>query len=100
MITSMGRQATHSGDLITVNINGKGAAWVDGTFFGDVEIIDHAKLVASSGLEVFINGSTVIAESETANGAYAALYSYNPDQIILVEAPENTALLARVGLAD
>jgi len=81
----MGRPATKSGEIVSVNINGRGAAWCDGVFSGDREIVEHAQKVAQNRFEVLVNGAYIVASSEDAVGAYAALYSFNPYQTVVIE---------------
>jgi len=95
----MGRPATRSGKIVSVNINGKGVAWIDGRFIGDAEIVAHADEMTDLSLPVYINGVTVKAGSDNPNSAFAAMYSYNPDQTVIVEAPIETITLATVGIA-
>ena len=90
----MGRPAIRSGDIVSVNINGRGIAWCDGVFSGDAEIVAHARNSAETGERVYINGDFVVAGFDDAESAFAAIYSYNPDQAIVIEAPESTLSLA------
>lgn len=71
-----------------MNINGRGAAWCDGVFSGDQEIVKHARKVVDAELEVDVRGLMIPASADSAVGAFAAMFSYNPDQAVLVEAPD------------
>jgi len=84
----LGRPPTRSGDLVAVSIDGRGAAWCDGKFYGDPEIVDTAWIAATCGSPVQIGSGAVLnAGSGSALEAIAALVSYNPGRIIVTQAP-------------
>ena len=89
----MGRPATLSAHLISISVDGKGAAWCDGEFSGDAEIIEYAKRCILFGTEVEVMGIPMKADDVDMFGALAALYGYSPGRTILVNAPERIRVL-------
>jgi hypothetical protein len=86
-----GRPATNSGPVISVAVDGPGewrtAAWCDGYFSGEPDIIESAKLAADLGQEVIVDGAPFAADSTTHFGALAALSSFSPGRTLVIDAP-------------
>ncbi|BDZ52617.1 hypothetical protein GCM10025867_48580 (plasmid) [Frondihabitans sucicola] len=78
-----------SGELISVSIDGRGAAWCDGIFSGDEEIVEMARNASIFSLEVDVMGIPIQADSDSTTGALAALYAYSPGRTILIQAPDD-----------
>lgn len=95
----MGRKPAKSGPLVSVSVDGKGAAWCDGQFSGDQEIIAEARLAISTGLEVEILGQPILAEGDTPTGITAALFAYSPGRTEVVEAPQEVMEVLGAGMA-
>ena len=82
----MGRPPKLSGDLVSISVHGKGAAWCDGVFAGDPEILEAARLAIRLELPVMIGRERYEAGGEDALGALAALMSYS-SQALIIQAP-------------
>ncbi|BDZ52619.1 hypothetical protein GCM10025867_48600 (plasmid) [Frondihabitans sucicola] len=97
----MARPATRTRDLVSVSVDGRGAAWCDGFWSGDAEIIEDARLAATYRAAVPINGLKFEAHGEDALGALIALHAHLPGRTIVVEStPEFGALLAERAASD
>lgn len=83
----MGRPATQSGDVVAVNIDGRGAAWCDGIYSGDHDVIAHAKESAEIGTPVPYGFGWIASASDTPVGALASLMSYSPGRALITQAP-------------
>jgi len=84
---SMGRPATLSGHVVAVSIDGRGAAWCDGVFQGDPDIVKEANASILFETHVEFRGMSLRAHGLDALGALGALASYAPGRAIVVEAP-------------
>ncbi|BDZ52621.1 hypothetical protein GCM10025867_48620 (plasmid) [Frondihabitans sucicola] len=89
----MGRPAKLSARLISVSVDGKGAAWCDGEFSGDPEIIEYARRCILFNTEIDVMGIPMVADNVDMFGALAALYAFSPGRTILIEAPERIRAL-------
>lgn len=83
----MGRPATRSGPVVAVSIDAKGAAWCDGIFQGDDELVTYARRAANTHMPVRLRIQTLVADDETPEGAFAALAAYQPGRAVLTEGP-------------
>ena len=89
----MGRPPKLSGDLVSISVHGKGAAWCDGVFAGDPEILTSARQAIRLNLPVTVGDQTFPANGDNALGALAALMSHS-QQSVIVDLPRHlTALL-------
>lgn len=88
----------HTDELVAISIEGKGAAWCDGIYTGDPEIVAHAKRAEDIGVEVPIGLNTYLAHPHDALGALAAIMSYKPGRAFIVQAPEDVRLVIESGL--
>ena len=95
----MGRKPAKSGPLVSVSVDGRGAAWCDGQFSGDPEIIAEARLAISASLEVEVSGQMILAEGDTPTGITAALFAHSPGRTEVVEAPEEVIELLGAGMS-
>lgn len=84
----MGRPPSRSGPLVAASIDGKGAAWCDGIFQGDTDLVAYAKRAAEISQEVTLHDRTLTADPHTPLGALAALAAYNPGRARVTEAPD------------
>lgn len=95
----MGRKPTKSGPLIAVSVDGRGAAWCDGQFSGDPEVVSMAKIALSTKLPVEVFGQELLAEPDTPVGIAAALFAYSPGRTVIVEAPDEVIDTLAAGMA-
>lgn len=95
----MGRKPTKSGPLISVSYDGRGAAWCDGHFRGDKELVEFAKRAASIKMEIPVSGQFILANDETPLGAAAALVALDPGRALLVEAPDDVRQTFAAGMS-
>jgi len=86
-----GRPPQKSGPIVAVSIDGRGAAWCDGHFSGDSEIVAFAKRAVRYRATTSILGTRIMADDTSATGAYAALASYRPGRTIVAQAPDEVA---------
>lgn len=83
------------GPTISVETDGKVAAWCDGHFRGDQEILNEARFNIKLGYQFQLFGAWVTCGGDTPLGVAAALCSYKPGRARLLEAPaEVLAILA------
>lgn len=82
----MARPAKLSGPVVAVAVDGRGAAWCDGIFTGDPEIVQAARDAAMFHTEIDVHGLLIPAHNEDALGATAALFALSPGRTILTEA--------------
>jgi len=83
----MARPATLSGHVVSVSVDGRGAAWCDGVFQGDPDIVKEARASVLFETHVEYRGINIRAHAIDALGALGALASYAPGRTIVVEAP-------------
>lgn len=83
----MGRPATRSQDLVAVSIDGKGAAWCDGYYAGDPDIVTYARRAARIGMPVLYRGTEFEAGDKDALGALISLIAYSPGRALVTDAP-------------
>jgi len=95
----MGRKPTKSGDLVSVSYDGRGAAWCDGQFRGDPEILEFAKRAAFIKMDIPVFGQLIAADDETPLGAAAALVGIDPGRALLVEAPDEVRNTFAAGMS-
>jgi hypothetical protein len=95
----MGRKPTKSGPLVSISVDGRGAAWCDGQFSGDCEILAFARRAADIGMECHLYGQNIVADNETPLGAAAALMGYSPGRSLLVEAPNDVRQTIAAGMS-
>lgn len=88
----MGRPPQLSGDLVSISVHGKGAAWCDGEFAGDPDIIASAHQAADIELPVRIGRDYYQATTTDSLGALAALMAYSA-QALVVQVPDDIAAL-------
>lgn len=84
----MARPVKLSGDLVAISVDGRGAAWCDGEFSGDQEIVEHARACALFSTEVDVMGIPIEADADSPTGALAALFAFSPGRSIIAQAPE------------
>ena len=82
-----GRPPQISGPILAVSVDGRGAAWCDGIFSGDREIVAFAKRAVRYNATTDLLGTRIMADDTSAVGAYAALASYRPGRTIVAQAP-------------
>lgn len=82
----MARPAKLSGPVVAVAVDGRGAAWCDGIFTGDPEIVTAARDAVMFGAEIDVHGLAIPAHAEDALGATAALFAFAPGRTILTNA--------------
>jgi len=85
----MGRPPTRTAELVSVSVNGRGAAWCDGVFSGDPEVVREAENAALLRAEIPLGHLGMVeADRETPMGATAALHAYSPGRTVIVSAPD------------
>lgn len=77
------------GPTIAVENDGLVAAWTDGHFRGDKEIIKEARFNIELGYEYRLFSAWVKCGEDTPLGVAAALCSYRPGRALLVRATED-----------
>lgn len=85
----MARPVKLSGELISVSVDGRGAAWCEGVFTGDSEVVEMARNASTFNTDIDVMGIPIQADFESATGALAALYAYSPGRTILIQAPDD-----------
>lgn len=95
----MGRKPTKSGPLVSVSYDGRGAAWCDGIFRGDSELVEFARRAAFIRMEIPVFGQFILADDETPLGAAAALVGLDPGRTLLVEAPTDVRQTFAAGMS-
>lgn len=81
---------TDGGPVVAVRIRDRVAAWCDGQFSGDPDLIAEARHAATISKEVAlsIDGPTVTASLDTPLGVVAALMSGDPHRAVIEQAPD------------
>lgn len=77
-----------TGPTIAVAVKDKTAAWNDGHFVGDQDVVKFAEHMASGAVEVEVFNQTITASYTDPLGALAAMAAYWPGRVIVTEAPE------------
>lgn len=95
----MGRKATKSGQLVSISVDGRGAAWCDGQFSGDDTILAFARRASKINMELDLNGQILVADDETPLGAAVALMGYSPGRALLTEAPDDVRQTIAAGMS-
>ena len=87
------------GAVVSLNIDGKTAAWCDGQLSGDPDVLRSARVAAEVALPVPLHlfAPPVVAGLDTPAGAAAALASYKVGRARIVEAPDEVWDLISVG---
>lgn len=98
-VKGMARTAELSGAVVAVSINGRGAAWCDGIFSGDQEIVEAAKRAVLIDQEVTVFGCDIIARDDDPVGAAAALAAYLPGRAIFTENPPEVTAIFDAGMS-
>lgn len=84
---------------MSVSINGRGAAWCDGIFAGDKEIVKDAKRAVDISQEVTVMGCNLIAQDDNPVGAAAALAAHLPGRAIFPECPPEVTAVFDAGMS-
>ena len=97
----MGAPPKPSSDLVAVSVDGRGAAWLEGRFYGDSDVVETAELAAAceSGV-AWERGLLFTAGNTSPASALGALLAYAPARTILVQAPAWLESNLRRGVAD
>lgn len=86
----MGRPLKHpTGPVVSITLDGRGAAWCDGEFSGDPDIVDFARSLALLEVEVPVHGFAIRTATDEPVGALAALLAYSPGRARVVQAPKD-----------
>lgn len=93
----MARPLVYDQPLISVSVDGRGAAWCADQWSGDQDVIDAAKDAIALSMPVPIGDLLFTADGDTPVGVTAALFAYSPGRTLLMRAPE--AVLDAVGEA-
>lgn len=78
-----------TGPTIAVAVADKTAAWNDGHFIGDEEIVTFAEHMAAGEIELNVFNQVITASYEDPLGALAAMAGYWPGRCIVTEAPDD-----------
>lgn len=73
--------------MVSVENDGLVAAWCEGHFRGDPEILDEARRNIEIGYEYRLFNAWVKCSSDSPIGIAAALCSYRPGRAVIQEAP-------------
>jgi hypothetical protein len=95
----MSKLAIRSSDIVSARIDGKYIVWSAGEFTGDETIVAVARSAAEQALSVNINGEPISASHTDPVGAFAAIYSINPDKTVVIEAPQPALSVAKIGIS-
>jgi hypothetical protein len=76
---------------IEIDIDGKAAAWTDGAFTGDPDILADAILSVEIGASFQLGFAHVTAGDDTPLGAAAALASHKPGRARFLTLPNDVA---------
>lgn len=79
--------------VISVENDGLAAAWCDGHFRGDPEILKEARFNIELGYEYRIFNAWVKCSDSSPVGIAAALCSYRPGRALIVQAPEEVSAI-------
>lgn len=88
-----------TGPVVSISIDGRSAAWCNRIFAGDREICDMARKAARVGLTYRFRRCEVTANDSTALGAMAALASWSPGRVVIVQAPDEVHEYLATGLS-
>jgi hypothetical protein len=96
-VGSMSRPTTFDeGPIVAVIVDNLAAAWCDGVWTGDDEIIDAAKFAILAKMTYVLHGVEVVASDQDPMGIAAALGSFRPGRTIFTACPlEVTRILSR-----
>lgn len=95
----MSRPLKHpTGPVVSISVDGRGAAWCNGIFTGDPEISDMARRAARMRLTYHYKRCRVTADGETPLGALAAMASWNPGRTDVVQAPDDVHEFLAAGI--
>lgn len=84
------------GPVVAVIVDDLAAAWCDGVWTGDKELVEAAKFAIKARMPYLLYGVEVVAGNQDALGVAAALGSFRPGRTIFTECPpEVTRALAR-----
>lgn len=78
-------------ETVVVDIDGKSAAWTDGWFTGDPDILAEALLSVELKASFQLGFADVTAGDDTALAAAAALASYKPGRARFLTLPADVA---------
>lgn len=87
----MGRPAQLSGPVVAIAVDGKTAAWCDGHFVGDRQIVKIARRAAEHSDQVSWGRlpADETAGDTTPRAALAALMAYDPERTCITEWPDS-----------
>lgn len=86
----MSRPLKHdTGPVVAVEIDGRTAAWCDGVFAGDLDMVREAEQAASEHRTFSLFRCDVIADAKTPFGAVVALSALNPGRAFVIECPQD-----------
>lgn len=87
-MATIGRPLKHAtGPVVSITLDGRGAAWCDGEFSGDPDIVEFARSLALLEVEVPLNNFLVATATDEPVGALAAMLAYSPGRARIVQAP-------------
>lgn len=84
----MSRPLKHdTGPIVSISVDGRGAAWCNRIFTGDKQICAMARKAARMGLTYYFRRCQVMADDSSTLGALAAMASWKPGRTVIVQAP-------------
>lgn len=77
-----------TGPTIAIAVKDKTAAWNDGHFVGDQEVVKFAEHMAAGEVDMHVFNQVITASYTDPLGALAAMAGYWPGRVVITEAPE------------
>jgi hypothetical protein len=87
-----------TGPVVSISVEGRGAAWCNGIFAGDREICDMARRAARMGLTYYFRRCEVTADATTPLGALAAMASWSPGRTEIDQGPDDVLQFLAAGI--